>query len=105
MVQNVTVNDFHGIWSNERDIQLIDVRELSEYESQRISNSTLIPLSSFDQSFHKVDKNRNAYFLCGAGKRATKAAEYLEALGYKKLYVIGGGLKAWIENGYPIEAG
>lgn len=105
MVQNITVNDFHGIWSNESDLQLVDVRELSEYESQRISNSTLISLSCFDQNFHNVDKNRNAYFLCGAGKRATKAAEYLEALGYKKLYVIEGGLKAWIENGYPIEAG
>ena len=105
MVEHISIKQLKEIVENKSAHSLIDVREIPEYESVRISGSTLIPLSSFDQNINKVDKNSSNYFLCGVGKRALKAAEYLESLGYKNLYVIDGGIKAWIEAGYPVECG
>ena len=104
MLEHISVSELKTILDGKKCC-IVDVREIPEYQSVRISGSTLIPLSSFDQNVNKVDKNSSNYFLCGVGKRALKAAEYLETLGYKNLYVIEGGIKAWIEAGYPVECG
>ena len=105
MVEHVSVNELKTILDSKTNCCLIDVREVYEYESVRIPNSILIPLSIFDQKINLIDKDTSNYFLCGIGKRALKAAEYLSSLGYKNLYVIEGGIKAWIEAGYPVECG
>ena len=105
MVEHVSIEELKEILDKKDNYELIDVRELSEYESVRISDSILTPFSSFEQHINLIGKNVTKYFLCAAGKRALKAAEYLESLGYKNLYVIDGGLKAWIEAGYPVECG
>ena len=105
MVEHISIEELKTIVDGKTNYHIIDVREIPEYQSVRISGSILIPLSSFDQNVNKVNKNFSNYFLCGIGKRALKAAEYLESLGYKNLYVIEGGIKAWIEAGYPVECG
>ena len=105
MIEHVSVAELKIILDNKADCDLIDVREIPEYESVRIPNSTLVSLSVFNENMDLINKNSSNYFLCGIGKRALKAAEYLETLGYKKLYVIDGGIKAWIEAGYPVECG
>ncbi len=105
MVEHVSVEEFKAIVDSKTKSHLIDVREFSEYEAVRIPDSTLISLSVFDQKMNLIDKDFPNYFLCGIGKRALKAAEYLSSLGYKHLYVIDGGIKAWIEAGYPVECG
>ncbi len=85
--------------------QIIDVREVPEYESARLKASILVPLSEFTQKINLINKDKPSYYLCGIGKRALKAAEYLESIGYEKLVVIEGGIKSWVQAGYPIEHG
>lgn len=103
-IQNITPEELQILKTKNTDCQVIDVREQAEYEAFKISGSKLIPLSVFDQNYKEIDKTKPAYFLCGIGKRALKAAEYLSSLGYKDLYVIEGGIKAWIEAGYAVES-
>ena len=105
MVKHITVDEVKILIDNEAGYQIVDVREIPEYLSARISNSKLVSLSEFQEKMNLIDFKSPAYFLCGIGKRALKAAEYLESLGYKNLYVIEGGIKAWIEADYPIECG
>ena len=105
MIEHVSVDEFKTIIDSKTNCALIDVRELYEYESARIPNSTLVSLSVFNENINLINKDSSNYFLCGIGKRALKAAEYLSSLGYKNLYVIDGGIKAWIEAGYPVECG
>lgn len=103
IIKDITPDEMQILKAADKDCQIIDVREVVEYEAVKIPGSKLIPLSIFDQSFQKIDKTKPAYFLCSIGKRALKAAEYLASLGYKDLYVIQGGIKAWIEAGYGVE--
>lgn len=105
MVEMVSTEEMKLIFDSTSPHQIIDVREIPEYQSVRIKGSKLLPLSCFTERIKEVDKATSAYFLCGVGKRALKAAEYLESLGYKNLYVIDGGIKAWIEAGFPVESG
>ena len=104
MVETISIDHLKDKLSK-GNCQIIDVREVPEYESARIAGSKLIPLSLFDQNISKINSECPSYFLCGVGKRAAKAAEYLESIGYKNLYVIDGGIKAWIEAGFPVEQG
>ena len=105
MVNFLTVSETKVIYDSGNKCQIIDVREISEYISVRIPNSKLVSLSEFEQKMNLIERTKPSYFLCGIGKRAQKAAEYLESLGYKDLYVIDGGIKAWIEAGFPVESG
>ena len=104
MVEHVSVEEIKKIISK-GNCQIIDVREDAEYRAARIANSKLVPLSEFQLKINLIDKNCPSYYLCGVGKRALRAAEYLESAGYKDLYVIEGGIKAWIEADYPVECG
>lgn len=80
--------------------QLVDVREQVEYDIVRIPMSLLVPLSTFEQDYTKINQNNPIYLLCGVGKRASLAAEFLASRGYKDLFVIEGGIKEWINAGY-----
>jgi len=102
MTKPISIDEFKKIFDANTNCILIDVRELAEYETVRIPHSKLMSLSTFDQNCYSLEKEKPLYFLCGIGKRAQKAAEYLESLGYKNLYVIEGGIKAWIEANYPV---
>jgi rhodanese-related sulfurtransferase len=90
---------------NGRGCQLVDVREFSEYEAERVAEAVLAPLSALEQNAGVIDRSRPVYLLCRSGKRAGQAAERLARLGYSDLRVIDGGLQAWAAAGLPVERG
>lgn len=87
------------------DCQLVDVREFSEYEAERVQGATLVPLSGLDQSLGLIHRDRTVYLMCRSGKRAAQAAERLTRQGFKDLRVIDGGLQGWVAAGLPVECG
>lgn len=104
-IEYCSVEELKKIIDSGDNCQIIDVREVPEYEAARIKNSKLTPLSQFMEKLSLIDREKPSYYLCGIGKRALKAAEYLESIGYKDLIVIEGGIKSWIQAGYPVECG
>lgn len=103
-IKQVSISDLKELLKDNKS-QVIDVREKAEYERVRIPGTKLVPLSEFEKKYSVIDRNRPVYIHCGVGSRAQKAAEYLSSVGYENLYVIDGGIKAWIEAGYPVEQG
>jgi rhodanese-related sulfurtransferase len=83
-------------------ILLIDVREPSEYSSERIAGALLYPLSTFDASMLPDDGPRRVVFHCGSGKRSLTAAERRLAAGQKHAAHMGGGIAAWKAAGLPV---
>jgi len=104
-IEYCSVEELKNLIDSKKEVQIIDVREVPEYQSARIKNSKLTPLSEFMEKINLIEKEKPSYYLCGIGKRALKAAEYLESVGYKDLIVIDGGIKAWVQAGYPVECG
>ncbi len=104
-INHITVEELNLLREKDPTCQIVDVREVPEYQYVRISGSKLVPLSEFEQKMNVIKNDTPAYFLCGIGKRALKAAEHLASCGYKDLFVIEGGIKAWLEAGYPVEQG
>jgi rhodanese-related sulfurtransferase len=80
---------------------LIDVREPSEFDVERIPGALLFPLSSFDPAALPTDGSRRVVFHCGSGKRSLAAAESWHAAGHADAAHMGGGIAAWIGAGLP----
>lgn len=85
-------------------ILLIDVREPSEYESERIAGALLYPLSTFDAGLLPDDVPRRVVFHCGSGKRSLTAAERRLAAGHTHAAHMAGGIAAWKAAGLPVIA-
>lgn len=83
-------------------IILIDVREPSEYASERIAGALLYPLSTFDATTLPDDDPRRVVFHCGSGKRSQTAAERRLAAGQQHAAHMRGGIAAWKAAGLPV---
>jgi len=101
----LTVEELYKKIKEGKDVQILDVREVFEYEGKRIKGAILAPLSRFKESSGVFDRNIHSYIVCQTGKRAEQFASKLLEDGYGDISVVEGGLKAWIDAGYSIEEG
>ncbi|OEJ65590.1 rhodanese-like domain-containing protein [Magnetovibrio blakemorei] len=78
---------------------LVDVREVSEYENERIPGAFLMPLSFFDAERFPFLPDTRVILMCAVGKRSTAAAKQLMNAGVRTTHHMTGGLTAWKELG------
>ena len=81
------------------DINILDVRKNSEFNSEHVINAENAPLDFINDSMLQIDKNRTYYVHCASGYRSMIFASVLRARGYDNLIDIKGGFKALKENG------
>lgn len=75
-----------------RQATAVDVREAYEYAAGHIPNAVLLPLGSIESSAEAVlPSKQEAYIVyCRSGRRSALAVKKLGAMGYQKLYDLGG---------------
>ncbi len=105
VINRCTVTELKTRLVNQADCQVLDVREYSEYESERLAGAQLVPLSALEQNAGVIDRTRQIFVLCRSGQRAAQAAERLSKLGFQHLTVVDGGMLAWSAAGLPVEKG
>ncbi|HTA61887.1 MAG TPA: molybdopterin-synthase adenylyltransferase MoeB [Bacteroidia bacterium] len=74
-----------------QDFQLLDVRELQEYEIKNIGGK-LIPLNELATNLDKLSKEKEIVVHCASGVRSKKAISILKASGFTKVYNLKNGL-------------
>jgi adenylyltransferase/sulfurtransferase len=85
-----------------KELQLIDVREPNEYEIARISGSRLIPLNQVVSRMNEIDPSKETVVHCKGGVRSAKAIEGLKKAGFSgKLINLRGGITAWSDDVDP----
>ena len=67
------------------DFQLIDVRELGEYQIKNIG-ATLIPLGELADNLDKINSEKEIIVHCASGTRSKKAVNLLREKGFTKVY-------------------
>ncbi len=82
---------------------LVDVREVSEYEQERIPGAFLMPLSFFDADRFPYLPDTRVILMCAVGKRSAAAAKQLMKAGVRETHHMTGGLTAWKETGLETE--
>ena len=78
---------------------LVDVREVSEYENERIPGAFLMPLSFFDAERFPFLSDTRVILMCAIGKRSAAAAKQLMEAGFRQTHHMKGGLTGWKEQG------
>lgn len=94
---------------NEDDFILFDTREVAQRSEGEIYADDIIEMTRGDLEFEIMNKikNKEAVIVtyCRSGGRGLFAAEALKKLGYKNVYNLKGGLKAWAKAGLPFDNG
>ena len=104
MIKQATVHEINELLSG-GECQVIDVREFSEFDSERIANAQLMPLSNFEKHVDEIDDSKPVYLMCRSGNRAKQAAEKLINKGFTDIHVIEGGMAAWSGANLPVVKG
>ncbi len=84
---------------------LIDVREDNEWNSGFIPKAVHIGKGVIERDIEGivVDKSQELVLYCGGGFRSALAADNLQKMGYKNVWSMDGGYRAWKEAGYPVQ--
>ena len=79
--------------------QLIDVRETEERRRGKIPRSKHIPLGQVSSSRDELNMDKPIITYCRSGRRSQTAAEILDKMGFKEVYNLKGGIKAYSVEG------
>jgi len=79
----------------EGEYLLLDVRQLWEYEDSHIPGARLLPLPELASSYKTLDPEAPTIVHCAVGGRSRVAAQMLNGLGFKEVYNLAGGIKAY----------
>ncbi len=105
MIKQVSVHEVNELLDSGGECQVIDVREFSEFNSERIADAQLMPLSNFEKHAEEIDHSKPVYLMCRSGNRAKQAAERLMKKGFTDIHVVEGGMAAWAGADLPIVKG
>ncbi len=84
---------------------LVDIRTPEEFAEGHLKGAVLINYKkrTFPDYINVIDKEKPVAIYCRSANRSGKAAYIMQNLGFKKVYDLAGGIKAWKKAGLPIE--
>jgi rhodanese-related sulfurtransferase len=85
-------------------VQVLDVREPSEFQAGHVEGSLLLPLGELLDRLDELDPDRPIVAVCRSGSRSWQVTRYLAAQGYD-ITNLRGGLVGWARHGFPLQAG
>ena len=80
---------------------VLDVREPTEYQINRIPGSVLIPLGELPARVGELDPTVEIVTQCKSGVRSAKAASFLRQQGFTNVRNLTGGILAWVDQVDP----
>ena len=96
---SMSADEFGHIAEKHPEIDILDVRRKSEYDSEHIVNAENIPLDYINQNMPEVSKNKTYYVHCASGYRSVVFISILKARGYEDLINIYDGFKGLKKTG------
>ncbi len=90
---SINVEHLSDIFEKENAV-ILDVRKVSEYNSEHIIDAVNAPLDFINDSMTKIDKHKTYYVHCASGYRSMVFISILQARGYRNLIDVNGGFNA-----------
>ena len=109
-IKECSVRDVHECLDAETI--LIDIRELAEYQRGHIPGALYISRGLLEFEILPALERRgltvplaecDIVLYCGTGGRSALAAKSLDAMGFKNVKSMDGGIVAWAEAKFPLE--
>lgn len=92
----INPQELKTLLSSELSCLVVDIREV--YETQICQIPSLhIPMAEMPKRYTEISKEKPIIIMCKSGKRAEATANFMECeLGFTDLYILEGGILAWI---------
>jgi sulfur-carrier protein adenylyltransferase/sulfurtransferase len=74
---------------------VLDVRQPWEYEDSHLPGAKLMPLPQLPDTYKELDPEKPTIVQCAIGGRSRVAAQMLSGWGFKEVYNLAGGIKAF----------
>jgi rhodanese-related sulfurtransferase len=101
--QNIPANEALQLIKTTKDILILDVRPVSQFEGKdtiqslnigRLKNAANIPFNQIKDNLEKIDHNKTILVYDNNGREGNNTAKYLYDNGFKNVYNLLGGLSA-----------
>ena len=102
-IQVLSLAEFEKM-SAKRKTKILDVRTPEEVaEGHLLGSSTVNFLSpDFSKEVQALNKNKTYLLYCRSGTRTRKAADAMQKIGFKHVYMLEGGINAWKDAGKEV---
>jgi hydroxyacylglutathione hydrolase len=84
------------------ELIVIDVRGQDEWDSGHIKVAIHIYVGHLTQRLAEVPRDKPVAVICRVGHRSGLGASILLRAGYRNVYNVLGGMKAWVAAGFPV---
>jgi glyoxylase-like metal-dependent hydrolase (beta-lactamase superfamily II)/rhodanese-related sulfurtransferase len=90
-----------------QDLIVLDVREKDAFQSAHVPGARNLPRGQLELRVNAElpDPTARILTVCEFGRVSTLAAATLRELGYSRAIALDGGMKAWRDQGFPVESG
>jgi sulfur-carrier protein adenylyltransferase/sulfurtransferase len=100
-VEEISPSQLAERLAQSQDVDLIDVREPSEWKLGHIAGARLVPLGQIEEEIPRLDSQRKIIVYCKSGGRSRHAAKQLIAAGLPNVSNLTGGIIAWRDEVDP----
>lgn len=103
-LQNLAATEFQSELKSAEPGQILDVRTSDEYANGHIEGAILADVTrdAFQNAVANLDKSKTVYVYCLSGGRSSSAAGQLQAMGFKSVVNLSGGMLAWQSANLPV---
>jgi hydroxyacylglutathione hydrolase len=103
-VPQITAAEAKALWEKGQAF-ILDVRASDEYTAGHIPGATLIYAGRVMQNLGRIPKDTPVIVHCQGGDRSSTAISALLSAGFHHLINLTGGIRAWQQEGFPLEKG
>ena len=106
-VREISVEEVRGDTDSSVDFVLVDVREDSEWNASHATGAIHLGKGIIERDIETVipESDKKIVLYCGGGYRSALAADALQKMGYKSVFSLAGGWRAWRDADMPIDEG
>jgi rhodanese-related sulfurtransferase len=106
-VRELTVDEVKAKLDRGEKLQLVDVREESEFAKDHLPNAIHLGKGIIERDVEDrvPDTSAPLVLYCGGGFRSALAADNLQKMGYTNVISMDGGIRVWREKGFPLTKG
>jgi len=92
---------------NRNNALVLDVRELTEFETGHIVDAKHIPVAALAERMNELKKYKDKPILvnCQRGMRSAKACDILRKAEFTQVHNLQGGIEAWLSAKLPVIKG
>jgi rhodanese-related sulfurtransferase len=105
-VREMTVDELRAKGASGEPFVLADVREDSEWAASHAAGAVHLGKGIIERDIENVvpDPNTELVLYCGGGFRSALAGDALQTMGYKRVWSLAGGWRAYLDSGLPVES-